>query len=208
MSLMLRADAFLPMYLANRGGTNLNLGDPTLIPRYLHMLLGAVGVAGLAVCVYGLVVADEKHGRWAMKLGTVWFLAPTVLNLLVGLWWFALLPREVMLRFMGKNAVATIAFTAAMFLGLTALVLAILSLNAGKARPFVEGAVGATLLTLISMIVVRDQVRLGTIAIAGFKPTTWVEPQWSIIAIFAVLLVGALGTVAWMARLLFKPREV
>src|SRR5512140_1398158 len=151
MSLMLRADAFLPMYLANRGGTNLNLADPTLVPRYLHMLLGAIGVAGLVVSVYGLVVADREHGRWAMKCGTIWFLVPTVLNLLVGLWWFALLPREVMFRFMGKSMVATLSFTAAMILGLTALVLAVLSLNADHPNPFVKAAVWATLLTLVSM---------------------------------------------------------
>ena len=47
-----------------------------------------------------------------MKLGTVWFLVPTVFNLLVGLWWFALLPRDVMFRFMGKNLAATVSFSA------------------------------------------------------------------------------------------------
>lgn len=208
MSLMLRADAFLPMYLANRGGTSLNLADPTLIPRYLHMLLGAIGVAGLVVVVYGLVVKDEQHSAWAMKLGTIWFLVPTVINLLVGLWWFALLPRDVMFRFMGKSMTATLSFTAAVLLGIAALVLAILSLNTDHPRPFLKGAVWTTLLTLVSMILVRDQVRLGMISLAGFRPTEWVEPQWSIIAIFAVLLIGALGTVAWMAMLLFRRREV
>ena len=36
----------------------------------------------------------------------------------------------------------------------------------------------------------------------GLGGAAWVEPQWGPIAIFAVLLVAALATIAWMARLL------
>ncbi|HEU4522370.1 MAG TPA: hypothetical protein VFT12_10225, partial [Thermoanaerobaculia bacterium] len=49
MSLMLRPERFLPMYVSDARGVQLNLADPTLIPRYLHMLLGAIAVAGMCV---------------------------------------------------------------------------------------------------------------------------------------------------------------
>ena len=40
MSLMLRSAIYGEMYRAEARGLNLNLSDPTLVPRYLHLLLG------------------------------------------------------------------------------------------------------------------------------------------------------------------------
>ena len=48
MTLMLRPDLFAAKYLESGTGLTLNLGDPTLYPRFLHMLLGALAVADVA----------------------------------------------------------------------------------------------------------------------------------------------------------------
>ena len=84
MTLMLRPDLFAAKYLESGTGLTLNLGDPTLYPRFLHMLLGAVAVAGMAVAPDGLVSLSLRPGetvnfRWNIYAaeigryrGTVW----------------------------------------------------------------------------------------------------------------------------------------
>lgn len=187
MTLMLRADRFLPLYLAGAGGTHLNLGDATLVPRFLHMLLGALAVAGMAIAAFLPSAA---------RTGTRWFLGATLANVVVGMWWLGVLPREVLLRFVGGNTLATIWLAAGAVAGFAAMVLLFLR-RTGLAA--VSLAV-----SLATMILARDDVRRAMMARTGFTPTAWIEPQWGVIAIFAVLLVAALATTIWMALLLRK----
>jgi hypothetical protein len=208
MSMMLRPDTFLESYRAEARGLHLNLADPTLIPRYLHMALGAIAVAGLIVCLYGVanLSKDEEHGRWAIRYGALWFVVPTALNFLAGLWWLGMLPRDVMLRFAGKNVVATASLTVGALLGLGALIMMTLSINAKQPEKLVKGSAWSLALTLVAMIFSRDQVRQGMLEMAGFELPTWIEPQWGVIGIFAVLLVAALATTIWMAYIVLRPR--
>ena len=48
-TLMMAPEKFRDLYLANRNGLRLNLGEPTLFPRYLHMMVGALAVSGLGM---------------------------------------------------------------------------------------------------------------------------------------------------------------
>lgn len=208
MSMMLRPDTFLESYRAEARGLHLNLADPTLVPRFLHMLLGAIAVAGLVVSIYGVakLAKDEEHARWAIRYGAVWFVVPTALNFLSGLWWLGMLPREVMLRFAGKNVIATASLTLGALFGLGALIMMTLSINAKQPERLVKGSVWTLVITLVVMLFSRDQVRQGMLEVAGFQLPAWVEPQWGVIAIFAVLLVAALATTIWMAWIVLKPQ--
>lgn len=210
MSMMLRPDRFLPMFLQDARGLQLNFQDPTLIPRYLHMLFGAIAVAGLFVALYGAYRSgsNEPHGRWAMRHGAHWFAGATVLNVLTGIWWFGVLPREVFDRFMGGNALATIWLSLGIIAGFVALALMLNVLRAGNPRPLVVRAGWALLVTLITMVLARDQVRRGMLELAGFQGTTWIEPQWGVIAIFAALLLAGFATVGWMVMMVARPRVV
>jgi hypothetical protein len=60
------------------------------------------------------------------------------------------------------------------------------------------------LLTLVAMILSRDQLRSVTLSGAGFEANPWVAPQWTAIVVFVLLLVAALGTVAWMVAALAR----
>jgi hypothetical protein len=208
MSLMLRPERFLGMYIDSARGAQLNRADPTLVARYLHMLLGAVAVAGLFVALYGYVASrrEEAHGRWAMRHGAMWFAGATMLNVIAGTWWGMALPREVVLRFMGGSLAATTWLIIGSVTGIAALGLMAGAIRADDPRPLVFHSAWMTLVTLVSMIVSRDHVRAGMLELANFQPVTWIEPQWSIIAIFAVLLVAALGVVAWMGMMLMRSR--
>lgn len=206
MTLMLRADRFLTMYLEDARGVHLNLGDPTLIPRFLHFFLGALAVAGLIVAVYGLAKrrSDETHGLWAVRRGAQWFLVTTVLNLVAGIWWLAALPRDILGRFL--FGAAAVWLTLGAVAGFVALLLMVLAAREPEPRRFVHGSVAATALTLVAMILSRDEVRRGILTKLAYQPTVWIEPQWGVITIFLVLLIAAAATTIWMATLLLKPR--
>ena len=181
MTLMLRPDQFLPMYRSSATGLHLNLTDPTFIPRYLHMLLGAIAVAGLVAYLWGKRRKDE----WAQRIGTRWFTVATLLNVVIGLWWLFALPRPVLMR-----------ASVWVGLGVAAMVIAL----ARRSAP-------ALLLTIASMVMARDEVRRGMLDLAGFRHIANASPQWDVFAIFAVLLVAALATTAWMASLLLRTRS-
>lgn len=206
MSLMLRADRFLPLFVENARGVQLNLTDATLVPRYFHMLFGAIALAGLFVGLYGVArrSSDLEHARWAMRFGAFWFAGATALNILSGVWWLGVLPQEVMFRFMGRSPYASVVLGIGILLGFASAGLMLGALFSDVPEKGVMRATGTTLLTLVAMILARDEVRRGTFELVNLQPQTWVEPQWGVIALFLALLVAALATTAWMTSLLVR----
>ncbi len=188
MSLMLRPQRFLPMYTDSGRGLHLNLADPTLLPRYLHMLAGAIAVAGMCVAIFGAFRRD----RWATRYGAGWFAAATLANLATGVWWLGSLPRPVIMASsvaVGLGAVAGFAAVGVIHMG------------------HLKTAAALLVASIVAMVVARDQVREGMLGIAGFTSTPRIEPQWDVIAIFAVLLVAALATTAWMIAISVRAEQ-
>ncbi|RMF74629.1 MAG: hypothetical protein D6738_05860 [Acidobacteria bacterium] len=207
MTLMLRPDSFVSRYLADGRGFHLNLDDPTLVPRYLHMLLGALATSGMAIALIGALrrSLDARAARYLMRCGSLWFVIPTAINVLFGLWWLIALPRETMLRFMGGSAVASGALAIGLLAALSALLMMAMALGREDPRGLIRGGAWSLGLTLVAMVLMRDQVRQGALEAAGFEPSPWVEPQWGPIVLFVVLLVAALAAVAWMVRAIARP---
>jgi hypothetical protein len=205
MTLMLRPDLWQSLYLADGRGTTLNLTDATLLPRHLHMVLGAIAVAGLGVAVLGVARTETTpgFGRWAVRTGALACGGATAVNVFAGLWWLAALPREVLLRFMGQDMAALVVLLAG--IGLTFLGAAVLVFGAsrdeGSFAPFVRSAAGTLLAGVVMMILTRDTVRTASLG-SQIGSSAWVVPQWGPIAIFAVLLIVALGSVGWMIMML------
>lgn len=206
MTLMLKADTFVEKYLADGRGFTLALDDPQLVPRYLHMMLGAIAVAGMILALVGVArrAKDAELGRRAIRRGTLWFVVPTALNVLTGTWWLMALPRETMLRFMGQNQVATISFGVGFVLGLGVLIMMILALFRDDPAKLIRGSAHSLVVILILMVLMRDQVRRGELAAVGFEPAPWVEPQWGPIAIFLLLFVAGLAVIAWMLKIFVR----
>ena len=55
MTLMIRPQAWVEMYRSNPLGLRLNLGDPTVWPRWLFMVTGGVCTCGAGLMFLGLV---------------------------------------------------------------------------------------------------------------------------------------------------------
>jgi hypothetical protein len=200
MTLMLRPDVFQAKYLHSGAGLQFNLDDPTLWPRYLHFLMSAIAVAGMAVAHYGLVRArrDAEFGAWAVRHGALWFVVATVASMGAGIWWLGALPRAILARFMGRSPFAASMLGLGITFGLVTLVLMAMGITATDPRKPLRASGGALALTLITMILARDQVRQGALEMAGFHVNPWVAPQWGPILLFAGLLVAAIALVVWM----------
>jgi hypothetical protein len=208
MTLMLRPADIAARYQADARGLQLNLSDLTVVPRFLHMLVGAVAVSGIVVAFLGVARRrrEPEFGAWAIRHGALWFLVATGLNVIPGLAWFATLPREAMLQFMGRDVIVTAVFGAGIVMGLVAMGLIGMTAMSRQPEGLAAAGAGATLLTIVLMVLNRDQVRQAALDGAGFAPAQWIAPQWGPIAIFAVLLVSAIAVVIWMvARLASAP---
>ncbi len=174
------------------GGTLLNLADPTLVSRYLHMMTGSLAVGGLCVALYSSVVLrhDKEVSNAGVKLGMQLFTWLTGLQLLVGSWFLLTLSPEVMKRFMGSDMAAT---------GLLAagILLALISLITGYQRKVVP-TLCLTLPLVYVMSFMRDSVRTGYLAPYFDMTKVPTNVQWSPLIFFLVTLVLGIGVVVWM----------
>ncbi len=197
MTLMLKPESWL-RYFDAPGGALLHLAEPTLLPRYLHMVVSALAVGGLFLAV----AANFKRKREKMtpqdaerrvNLGLRWFTHATLLQLVVGTWFLLALPRPVMLLFMGKGAPHTALFAAS-------LVLLVLSLYFGFRRN-----IRATVWTLVALVLVmtvmRALVRAAYLAPYFSMEDLAVAPQYGPFALFMISLLLGLAVIAWVLKL-------
>jgi len=206
MTMMLKPQELVSRYLSDGGGVQLNLLDPTLFPRHLHMLLGAIAVSGLAVAVVGAARhrLEPAFGDWAVKYGAIVCGLATSVNMFAGLWWIAALPREVLVQFMRGGMVLVGVLLAGILLTIASAAHLMLAAGGRKLGVNVGASAGSMLAGLAMMLATRDAVRSASLGVAGFQPVAWTAPQWGPIAIFFVLLVAAVVTVWWMVRALVK----
>jgi hypothetical protein len=202
----LRPETFVDAYRQDDTGLTLNFGDPTLWPRYLHMLLGAVAVAALAAALFGLARRrrQPEMASWVMRKGTLMFGVATAVNIFVGMWFLLAQPREILVRLVGGDVWAMTLLALGILLGIATGGFALLALGAKNAVRAVWAQVGILLPTLVVMVLLRDQVRQLTLRHAGFEHPSWVEPQWGPLVVFSLLLVGAAVTITWMTRALIR----
>jgi len=201
--LMLTPDRWAGLYFAAPGGSSLNLGDATIWPRYLHMLLGAVAVAGILLALLARTVKDDRE--LAVHLagrGVALFLGATIVNLLAGFWLLVALREDVMMTFMGGTPLGTALLTIGLLLTLLLLWLGFRA----RGRPVGTPLVVAAAAQLVVMVLMRHEVRRAYLADVHAPADLAVATQGLNMAIFAALLVGGLATVAWMLRRLFGGR--
>ena len=186
-------------YFSNRNGTLLMLSDPTLIPRYLHFVLASVAIAGLASATVWVVRRNkgvpgcDPNIRHGLRV----FGYTTIAQAAVGLWFLFALKREIMLQFMGGDLPATIVFG----IGFLSALGAIATSFSGNYRATMSMGV----VTVIAMILTRDQLRSMYLEGIFDTATLQVDPQYGVLTLFLAILVLGLVAVAWMIRAGFRP---
>ena len=200
MTLMLQPEKW-SVYFDERGGTILNLSDPTLIPRYLHFVAASVAIAGLfAALVWSM--RQEKYGPRAeakIRSGLQIFGGATIVQVVVGLWFLLAIPREFLLQFMGGDRFATIVFMVGFLSGIGTIATAF----ANKLRP----TLSMLILTILAMVITRHNLR--SMYLEGkFDPASLqLAPQYSVMILFFAVLIIGLIAVGYMLKLLRSAGE-
>ncbi|BCS89219.1 hypothetical protein [Pseudodesulfovibrio sediminis] len=192
MTLMLRPEAWTQYFESSDGF--LNWGDPTLYPRFLHFIVGAIALGGLFIALLGQVRDNTEF----IDLGMRWFTHATLTNLAVGVWFLMTLPSDIILAFMGKNLPATLTLVAS-------LAAMVPLLMAGFKKQPRQAAVWASL-TVFLMVCSRHWLRTLSIQPYFDFSSMPVTNQYGSFYLFLGFLVAGLIAVAYMVKLYLKAR--
>jgi hypothetical protein len=178
------------------------LGDRTYVPRLLHFVLAALGFSALVTAWWATRRAragkDVELNRAIASYAWKWVLWTTLLQVVDGLLLTFVLPREVLLGLMEVQRIVPL--TLALLLGLGILLMVARVGDPVQKPGVVGGTLGTMVVTIVIMAITRHQVRdlyLQPVS-AQYELTT--APQWGNFALFALLLVVGLATVAYMVR--------
>jgi hypothetical protein len=206
MTLMLRPQVWASMYRASPSGLQHNTGDPTLLPRWLFFLSSAFPVAGAALGLLALR-AEEETKRFLARCGGIAIALGVIVQSVFAWLTIAAQPGSIVSSVMGDPLYSSFAYvwaaTAALLfiLGL----LAIMRLNVIA----VTAAAVVAFLNVAATVMVRDGIRDFTLRAAGFE--VWnrqVVTNWSVVGIFLVLFVAALGVLAFLGVVVAKARRI
>lgn len=205
MTLLEEPQRWLGMYRAHPSGWNLNLGDASVLPRYLHMINGAMVVFSAILAEMGLrkMKASEGYGRWLLQRSSVVFALCTGLQFVFGMWLLLAIPRNIAMNVLRSPLTASI-FGLALISAIAAMLLILLGSMQARPAPMVHSGFAVTMLTLFLMVSLRFLLRMDYLKPYSNLSALHVSPQIGVIALFLVLFVGGLATVAYMLWLVVR----
>jgi hypothetical protein len=188
-------------YFADPSGWNLNLSEPTLIPRYLHFMTAAVAFGGLLLVLIAWArwKQDSEYARDVFHFGGKTFMYATMAEFIVGLWFLIALPRPIIRLFMGGDILAT----TLLIIGISGAILAIVVMSRSLRSQNIclagYGVLGIMSVVILSMVGIRELVRIAYLK-PYFHPEQFaVKTQWSVFPLFLVLFLG--GVILWFIML-------
>jgi hypothetical protein len=188
-------------YFANPAGWNLNLSEPTLIPRFLHFMVAAVAMGGLLLVFMALAnwKRDTEYARQLLQFGGKAFMYATMAQILVGVWFLVSLPRDLRMLFMGDNPLATTLLLVGFLSGIGAIFLMSDALRNESIRVAAFYVPGIITVVIVSMSVMRDILRDAYLK-PYFHPDQFVvKTQWAVFPLFLVLFLA--GVALWFVML-------
>ncbi len=199
-TLMLTPERWLGLYHSNARGWHMNWSEPSLVPRYLHFVFGALAVSGLGLVVMGLRKQEHEYHQWLTEQGSLLFTGATILNFGVGFWFLAKLPKAALFAFVGGNGLATALLGVGLLLPLAAVAHLIMAKGSKSPHRLMVIGVGCGVLTVAAMIVLRDILRNLSLA-PNFSPNQLPgAPQWGTILLFVLFFLAGLATLYYMLR--------
>ncbi|MFH1372877.1 MAG: hypothetical protein ABII79_03675 [bacterium] len=185
-ALVERPAAIAQHYADNQSGLFINPDIGAYGLRWLHMILGALTVGGFFVGLLGR--SDDK----VYALGKKFFLYGMVAAMIIGLAYLFTLGVDLQ-PFMRGYGIWSL--TVGIILSLAALHFFF------KKSFFAAGAM--TLVSMLAMVITRHALRLVRLDGIWEPATIPIRPQWSVLAMFLICFVLALGLVWYMLRSYF-----
>jgi hypothetical protein len=185
--------------------------DPTILPRYLHFLLGSLAVAGIFLAVVAVERASRRPDPffgWLARRGVIWALAATGLQMVDGFWFLFSLPRELLMALVGGQPWPTVHLALGMGLGFLALILLSGLRDPERQRAVLRLTAAVLCVTVFAMIGLRDVVRamyLSSLVRLRDLPRT---TQADVTILFFVVFLLGLATVGWMVSSVLRERRV
>lgn len=189
-SLAVRPAAWMA-YFDNPGGTILNFGDATFLPRWLHFVAASLAVAGLFLAILNRKAAargDAAAGERA-RLGLAWFTRATMAQFALGPWYLFAQPRAVHWAFLGGDGLATAVLAIGVCLAGAALIQGL--------RGAVGGAAFFAVATACAMVAVRELARLASRAPVFSPASLPVAAQYGPFFMFLAACAAVGAAVAW-----------
>ena len=191
--------AWTGKYFADPGGWNLNLGEATLAPRYLHFFTAAVAVGGLLLMLIAWLKrdADTEYRRSIFQYGGKAFEYATMAQFAVGFWFLVSLPKELRTLFMGDSSLATLLMVAGIAAAVAAILVVARALRQDDYRLGAVAGTGFTVLAVAAMATMRDMLRDAYLK-PYFHPERFVvQTQWTVLPLFLAVFLG--GVALWLA---------
>ncbi len=188
-------------YFVHPSGWNLNLSEPTLIPRFLHFFVAAVAVGGifLVFVAFANWKRDREYAQQVLAFGGKAFMYATMAQIVVGLIFLVSLPRNLRMLFMGDNALATTLNLVGIIGAFAAIFLMSGALRNNNLRVAAYLVPGILAVVILCMSVMRDILRDAYLQ-PWFHPGQFVvKTQWSVFPLFLALFVA--GVILWLVML-------
>lgn len=203
--IMMMSPGYINLVLQEGLHASLNL--PTVWPRFFHVLLGSVASTGIVITLYGTLRPYRRNSHASSqdrlmppfdvdttRYGVAWTLGGTLPQIVVGPWLLLALPPEVRDRLVDGASLSSFIF----FLSLTFALLALVLLNASLMVPHIRGlvwsGVGSLFLTIVLMVMVREEVRVAWINLSpGVKAASGLSGG-VVLGVITITLLGLLAT--------------
>ena len=210
MTLMLRPEVWQNMYAASAHGVRLPPSDPTMMPRWLCMMVGGLTVAGVwMVWLAGRAAFERPVRECLARTGGLTMVVGMVLQTGLAFWVYRALSPEVQGQ-LGSNLVYHGTGLAWLVLAAGTIVLGLWNWLKQPASPLAAwltalvGFLGVTCLTLY-----RDGIRDLTLLTKHYD--VWNQPvavNWSVLILFLVLFVAGLGMLGWLISVMVRAKPV
>lgn len=209
MTLMLRPEVWKQMYASTAGGLQVAPHDPTMMPRWLFVMVGGLLIGGLWMLLHsGLKTIDEGAQGVLRKMGAMLAALGAVAQLGIGFMVYSTQPANV------QEGLGGIVYKASGVLWAVGLVLVLALVLPQIGRKTVSTGMSAAagvaaFLSVAGSVIVRDGIRDITLKAKGLDVWNRVEDSnWFVIGLFLLLFVVGLGILFWLLQVLRQAKPI
>lgn len=189
-------------YFTNPGGTLLNVKDPMVLPRYLHIVVSAIALGGLFIAILWYRKRNEapqEAQKW-VRFGLAWYAYPSLLQYAMGMWFLTAMPPQVSSLILGGSLMHTLIFALGAIIGIYSIATAI--------QQRVKLTSFLAVLTIILMVLLRDLVRSAYLDPYFAMSNREVLGEYTPLVLFIITLVAGLAIIGWMLKVAAEVKEV